>query len=102
MEQKEDQELARAIRRVSSALLGIVFGVIVGFIIFVATLWLVIKGGPVVGPHMSLLAQFFPGYSVTWGGSVIGLAYGLLSGFVFGGLVGWIYNTLLNLRDRGE
>ncbi len=75
---------------------AIATGVLAGLGIFVATNWLVLKGGPVVGPNLALLAQFCPGYSVTFGGSLIGSAYG----FVYGGAaaVGWIYNRFVQAR----
>jgi chromate transport protein ChrA len=51
------------------------------------------KGGPVVGPTLGLLAQFLPGYSVTAAGSLIGLAYAALGGFV----AGWGFAVIRNL-----
>ena len=51
------------------------------------------KGGDVVGPNLQLLGQYFPGYRVTAAGSLIGLGYGLLSGFV----AGWSFALLRNL-----
>lgn len=65
------------------------------------TNWLVIKGGPVVGPHLTLLGQFFLGYRVTFVGSLIGFAYAFVVGFVGGFAVAWIYNRLLDLRMGG-
>lgn len=64
---------------------------------FLATLFLVVKGGDVVGPRLQLLAQFFPAYSVTWIGSLIGLAYGLFYGFLIGWYFAFIRNTILFL-----
>jgi hypothetical protein len=86
--------------RVNTAVYGIVTGLIVGLGIFIATNWLVLKGGPVVGPHLALLSQFFIGYRVTFGGSLIGLGYGFVLGFVAGYAVAWLYNQLLGLRGR--
>jgi hypothetical protein len=57
-----------------------------------ATLVLVLKGGSVVGPNLQLLGYFFPGYRVTLGGSLIGLVYGFLIGF----LSGWSFAFLRN------
>jgi hypothetical protein len=67
--------------------------------IFVATNWLVIKGGDVVGPHMALLGQFFIGYQVTFLGSFVGLIYGFIAGFVLGYVVAALYNWLVSLRS---
>jgi hypothetical protein len=79
---------------------GVVTGLVLGLIIFVATIWLVIKGGPVVGPHLSLLGQYFIGYRVTVVGSLIGFAWGFVVGFALGFFVTATYNWLTDLRHR--
>jgi hypothetical protein len=77
---------------------AISLGVLLGLGIFVATNWLVLKGGEVVGPNLALLAQFCPGYRVTFLGSVIGFAYGLVYGGVAGYAVSTLYNRVLDAR----
>ncbi|MEM7334023.1 MAG: hypothetical protein AAF490_18200 [Chloroflexota bacterium] len=84
--------------RLNAVVSGIVTGLISGGGLFVATLWLVIKGGEVVGPHLALLGQFFVGYSVTVWGSVIGFLYGFLTGFIVGFAVAILYNWLLRIK----
>lgn len=79
--------------RVDGVALGAATGVVAGALLGLATLVLVWKGGPVVGPTLGLLAQFLPGYSVTAAGSLIGLAYGALGGFV----AGWGFAVIRNL-----
>ncbi len=61
-----------------------------------------LKGGPVVGPHLKLLGQYFLGYTVTFEGSLIGLAYGFGLGFCLGYLVARIYNWLVDAKDRRQ
>ena len=78
---------------------GVVVGLIAGLGIFIATNWLIIKGGPVVGPHLALLGQFFIGYRVTFVGSLIGFAYGFVLGFCVGYGVARAYNWLADLRQ---
>ncbi len=99
-ERKEEEILLQAIRRINGKILGLVIGLVMGLIFFIATLWLVIKGGDNVGTHLSLLNQFFPGYSVTLFGSFVGLIYGILTGFLFGWCIGWVYNTIVGLKHR--
>jgi hypothetical protein len=78
--------------------MAIVFGVLVGLGLFLATAWLLIRGGPQIGPTLSLLGNYFPGYSVTWPGSVIGFGYGVL----LGSAVGWSLARLYNyFAERG-
>lgn len=86
--------------RLNGTILGIVLGTVAALILFVATNWLVLKGGDVVGPHLELLSQFFIGYSVTFAGSFIGAAYGFLAGFLCGLFLSWVYNTVVFLRSR--
>lgn len=94
----EDVILTRLLR-LNARLHGLVTGLITGLVIFLATNYLILKGGPVVGPHLALLGQFFPGYRVTLAGSVIGLAYGFVVGFLGGYLVARIYNWLVDRRE---
>lgn len=82
--------------RLSAIVYGVVFGLVLGSGVLVATLWLVIRGGPVVGPNLALLGQFFLGYTVTYWGSVIGFAYGFAAGFAIGFSIASIYNWIVN------
>ncbi len=82
--------------RLSAIVYGVVFGLVLGSGVLVATLWLVIRGGPVVGPNLALLGQFFLGYTVTYWGSVIGFAYGFATGFAIGFSIASIYNWIVN------
>jgi hypothetical protein len=95
----EDVVLTRIVR-LNAMVQGLVTGLLGGLVIFVATNWLVLKGGPVVGPHLALLGQFFIGYRVTFLGSLIGFAYGFVSGFLAGYFVATVYNRVVARRDR--
>jgi len=86
--------------RLNSRLSGLATGLAAGIGVFIATNWLVIKGGPVVGPHLSLLGQFFIGYRVTFVGSLIGFAYGFGCGFITGSLFARIYNWFAQMREE--
>jgi hypothetical protein len=95
----EDVVLTRLLR-LNAMVHGIVTGMVTGVAIFLATNWLVIKGGPRVGQHLVLLRQFFLGYRVTLLGSLIGFAYGFVIGFACGYLVARLYNWLVELREK--
>jgi hypothetical protein len=73
--------------------LGCAVGAWCGITIFILTLTLVAKGGASVGPHLELLAVYFPGYAVTPAGSALGLIYGAVSGFA----IGWTFAFTRNL-----
>ena len=97
--QLESLALTR-IMRLNATVQGLVTGLVAGLAILVATNWLVIKGGRVVGPHLALLGQFLPGYRVTFVGSLIGFAYCFVLGFAIGYGVARTYNSLTDLRER--
>jgi len=86
--------------RLNAVVEGLVTGTVAGVGLFLATNWLVLKGGPVIGPHLALLGQFFPGYRVTFAGSIVGFAYAFASGFAVGFVVSALYNRLVARRER--
>ena len=90
-----EAELHRAIQRLNARAWGIAVGLLGGLGLFTATNVLVIRGGPNVGEHLSLLGQYFPGYSVTFVGSIIGFVYMFVLGYVLGRLIGTVYNRLV-------
>ncbi|MGH9905176.1 MAG: polysaccharide deacetylase family protein, partial [Pyrinomonadaceae bacterium] len=49
--------------------------------------------------NLALFGQFFPGYRVTFLGSLIGLAYGLVYGFVGRYFFPRMYNWLVDLKE---
>ncbi|HWP48946.1 MAG TPA: hypothetical protein VNM22_17455 [Candidatus Limnocylindrales bacterium] len=96
----ESEEVSRAIVKIQAGVLAFVCAMIGGIGLFVMTAWLLIKGGPRVGQHLQLLGQYFPGYSVTWKGSLIGFFYGAILGGVVGWTIGKIYNKIVGIRQR--
>jgi hypothetical protein len=73
---------------------GISAGMLLGGGLFLATILLVMRGGPNVGAHLGLLGVFFPGYSVTWLGAFIGFIYAFVLGYGLGRIIGSVYNRL--------
>jgi hypothetical protein len=94
---QEEQLLEQVVVRLNAKLMGIILGCILGAGLFLATNILVLKGGPVTGPHLGLLSQFFPGYRVTFLGSFIGFFYAFGTGFIIGSALGAIYNRLAHV-----
>ncbi len=90
----EDEVITRVVVRMNATMTGVALGLLSGGGLFIATLWLVLKGGPDPGPHLSLLGQYFPGYSVTLSGCFVGLIYGFALGFISGLLLGGLYNKV--------
>lgn len=93
-----EQILERAVLRLNANILGLVLGLLAGLSIFIATNFLILKGGEVVGPHLSLLRAFFPFYSVSFMGSIVGFVYGVVTGYITGFIVASIYNLVVRLK----
>jgi len=91
---EEERLIERVVVRLNATLTGVVIGILCGAGILLATLWLVIKGGPQPGAHLILLSQYFPGYTVTIVGSFIGFMYGFVIGFLCGAFLGLVYNRI--------
>lgn len=75
--------------------LAAALGVLFASLLFIATAVLLLRGAPegaTVGPHLGLLAQFLPGYSVSWPGAVVGLVHGAIIGGLLGLTVGVFWN----------
>jgi hypothetical protein len=83
-----------SLMRLNARAWGISAGMLLGGGLFLATIFLVIRGGPNVGQHLALLGVFFPGYSVTWLGAFIGFIYAFVLGYGLGRVIGSVYNRL--------
>jgi protoporphyrinogen oxidase len=90
--------LARAFARLDEVALGIAVGLATGLAVFLATMWLIVRGGEVSGPSLSLLNQYFPGYTVTAVGAAVGFGYALICGFLFGWSLATLRNLILSLH----
>jgi hypothetical protein len=95
--ESEEVLIEKAVVLLNAKLLGIVLGIFMGTGLFLATNFLVLKGGPNVGAHLSLLSVFFPGYRVTFFGSIIGFWYAFAVGFISGVILGAVYNKFARI-----
>ncbi len=98
-EVSEDTVIQTRLLYLNAVVQGVTTGMFVGLGLFALTIWLVIKGGDVVGPHLSLLGQYFIGYSVTWGGGFVGLIYGFVVGYCIGYAYARIYNWVVDKKS---
>jgi hypothetical protein len=94
------EEVGRAVAKLQTGVLTLVFALISGLGLFLMTVWLLIRSGKRVGLHLQLLGNYFPGYSVTWTGSVIGFFYAAVVGGFVGWSIGTIYNRIAVFRQR--
>jgi len=96
----DDERLFSGVLLLNAKVLGFVLGILFALFIFIATNWLVLKGGEKVGPNLVLLANYFIGYRVSFVGSLIGALYGFTLGTLTGAFIGWIYNTIVAFKQR--
>jgi hypothetical protein len=89
-----EEQLEHAVILLNGKLLGIVLGFLSGAGLFLATNFLLLKGGPHVGAHLGLLSNFFPGYRVTFFGSIVGFCYMFVVGLIIGTVLGAVYNKV--------
>ncbi len=79
-----EELIEAAFAKLDPVALGAAVGIVFGFGLFVATVTLLLKGGVVVGPTLSLLNNVLLGFTVTWAGALIGLVEGSIGGFALG------------------
>ncbi|HEB01368.1 MAG TPA: hypothetical protein ENI16_00015 [Candidatus Portnoybacteria bacterium] len=78
---------------------GLVSGVILGVVVFIATIWVVLRGG---GNHLRLLDQFYLGYSISYLGAVVGLIYGFVTGFISCWIFAALYNVFAKCCEKSD
>ena len=83
----------RNFSRMDKLAMATAVGSVSGLLFFLSTIWLVLKGGDIVGPNLELLSQYFIGYTVTVSGAFKSFGYV----FIWGFLLGWLFAYLRNL-----
>jgi formate hydrogenlyase subunit 3/multisubunit Na+/H+ antiporter MnhD subunit len=91
-----DELIAIAFARLDAVSLGTAVGIVAGLAIFLASAILLLKGGEVVGPNLSLLGHFLIGYEVSWTGAFVGLIEAAIAGFVLGYAGAWLRNSCID------
>jgi hypothetical protein len=94
---KAEVILMQSLTRLDKIALGVALGTYCGLLIFLATNFLILKGGEEIGPNLYLLSQYFAGYDITFVGSLIGLFYGFTAGFILGWLVAFLRNAVIRI-----
>jgi ABC-type proline/glycine betaine transport system permease subunit len=85
-----------AFARLDAVALGVAVGCWSGTVLLGATWLLALRNDSPAVPALALLANYLPGFTVTWQGGVLGLLYG----FVIGLTLGWAFARLRNLAVR--
>jgi hypothetical protein len=89
-----DKLLPAVFSRMDKIGLATAVGSVCGLLFFLATIWIVIRGG-VERFYLQLLGQYLLGYTVTVKGALIGMAYGFSWGFLFGWLFAYLRNFFI-------
>jgi protoporphyrinogen oxidase len=92
--------LQEAFARYDPIALGISLAVVFGVGLFYSTAVLVIKGGEVVGPHLSRVGNYLIGFEVTWSGAIVGFFEAGAVGFVVGFAMAHAINLVVALHER--
>src|SRR5262249_38081067 len=92
---EERRMLAKVLAEIHEQGWGIAFGSVLGLGLLIVTNVLIFRGGDTVGPPLSLLSVYLPGYSVTVIGSLIGFVYAFVIGYGGGRSIATIYNYLV-------
>lgn len=85
-----------AFARLGVVALAVAMGCVFALGLWFATAVLLMKDTPSsvpVGPHLALLSNFLPGYSVSWSGSLLGAFYAFMIGCGFGAIVAAVWNV---------
>jgi hypothetical protein len=106
LRRRPDELVTRAFLPLHKAAFGMATGLASGLIVFFATAVYLLRD-PHPGFDLSLLEQFFAGYSVSWPGAFVGAAWGGFSGFIVGWFFAFSRNLLVGLtiflvRRRAE
>ena len=93
---KDHEILSAVFAKMDVPALTIAIGLLFAISLFLATAILLLQSVPAdypVGPHLSALADYLPGYSVSWSGTLVGALYG----FLFGALAGFAAAVYWNI-----
>ncbi len=94
-ERAVEEAIAGTFSKIDRVSFGLSIGVTMALALFIATVFLVIKGGGNVGQNLTLLNQYLPGYTVSVLGSFVGLFYGGLIGFALGWMFAFLRNSFV-------
>jgi hypothetical protein len=99
-------ELTLAFAPVHKRAFGAAVGAATGLLVFGVTAVYLLRGGH-ASLNLGLLAEYFYGYTVSWPGAFVGLAWGFAVGFVAGWFVAFCRNlaivtSIWVLRTKSE
>ena len=102
----EEEKLLKAVARLNAKMLGLILGLLFGLVIFIATNWLLIRGGH-RNPEGRIRCRTAPSVAESifyWlsrfiFGKHYRIFYGFASGTLIGAMIGWVYNKIVEFRN---
>jgi len=95
-------EVVQGVARLSGLALGLSLGLLLALQLFFSSAWLVIRGTASESGRAALLSNYLPGYSVSWGGALLGAFWLFLYTLSFSLLFAFIYNAIARWRSEGS
>src|SRR5262249_26237164 len=92
VEELDDSFIEIAFAKLDPLALGVAVGLVGSVGLMFSTAILLVKDGPHVGPSLSLLGYYLPGFEVTWTGMALGFLEAGMAGFGLGYLGAWLRN----------
>lgn len=92
--------LPRPTMLLSGNALGLGLGTLFAVQLLVSTNWLVVRGTADYSANAALLAQYLPGYTVSFVGSVVGAVQLMVAAFVGAHVLAAVYNFVARKRTR--
>jgi hypothetical protein len=96
----ENPVLKPSVLRLHGFSLGLAIGAIAALCLFFSTTWLVVRGTADESVHAALFSNYIPGYSVSYGGALLGALELFAFVFVASLLLAAVYNKIVEFRHR--
>jgi hypothetical protein len=87
-------ELEMAFEPLHKRAFGMALGITTGLLFFAATVVVLLRPG-VEAPDLRILDEYFYGYTVSWAGAFIALAWGFVAGFAAGWFAAFVRNFVM-------
>ncbi len=92
MAKKRTNKISKPQPKLNPTKFGLAGGIIWGVALLVVTL--ISVGNGYATQFLTLIMDVYPGFSISFGGAIVGFIYGFLDGFIGMWLLIWLYNWL--------
>lgn len=92
-----DRAVLKTLARMDKLAFATAIGTVCGLAVFLATIWILVRGPFGEGPTLWLLNQYFYGYTLSTKGAFVGFGYSFFWGFFFGWLIAYLRNLVIGI-----